>query len=119
MKKLIEKQGNYIAYLQGVIRALRMMSGIKEASLNIKSERKYESEIAALKEEKEEKNEPPKYYKCPECGSLMVYEKGQMPYWLPTAEAHQRKAGLPLCKTKYVEITEEEYIEEIEILEGE
>lgn len=47
--KLIEKQGNYIAYLQGVIRALRMMSGIEATSLNTGAELKYESEISNLK----------------------------------------------------------------------
>jgi hypothetical protein len=47
--KIIEKQELHIAYLQGVIRALRLMSMLKETSLNIESEKKFKSEISALK----------------------------------------------------------------------
>lgn len=57
----------------------------------------------------------PKYYKCPTCSDLIVYEKGQMPYWRPTAQSHQIASGMKICYTKYTEITEEEYIKEIEM----
>lgn len=57
MKKLIEKQGNYVAYLKGVIRALRDMSGIEATFMNTEAEQKYESEITALKNEQPEKSD--------------------------------------------------------------
>lgn len=63
--------------------------------------------LAKLSAPDKPETKPLRYFKCVDCGTK--FEFNGFPYWLPIAEGHVSPNDHKMCKTKYVEITKEEY----------
>jgi hypothetical protein len=63
--------------------------------------------IAELSAPDKPETKPLRYFKCVDCGTK--FEFNGFPYWLPIAEGHVSPNDHKMCKTKYIEITKEEY----------